>query len=185
MAAETGKNTKNITRYQLEVTELIREMQNMTKEGKDAGTQLATLGTRFSELKTKGEKLEGVMRFYAARTKDSAKATANLNTRLSALNTGVGKVTAAEKRLVTEVKKVAAAKKKEAAAVKKDTLAKEKNAKATNKSTAAQKKSSGGLKGALGTLLRFGAAGVVLGSVMKALNFVFVQSFQKAVEFEK
>ena len=185
MAAETGKNTKNITRYQLEVTELIREMQNMTKEGKDAGTQLATLGTRFSELKTKGEKLEGVMRFYAARTKDSAKATANLNTRLSALNTGVGKVTAAEKRLLTEVKKVAAAKKKEAAAVKKDTLAKEKNAKATNKSTAAQKKSSGGLKGALGTLLRFGAAGAILGGVMKTLNFAFVKSFQLAVEFEK
>ena len=206
MAAETGKNTKNITRYQLEVTELIREMQNMTKEGKDAGTQLDVLGNRFSELKKRGEKLEGVMRFYASRTKDSAKATANLNTRLSALNTGVGKVTAAEKRLLAEIKKADTARKREAAAVKKSIEAKKKAAAATEKLAAAERKSAlakekntkaskvatTGVKGfasgvgkAIGTLSRFAAAGALMGTVVRALKFIFIDSGRAFIEFEK
>tara|TARA_R110001592_G_scaffold76845_1_gene231797 strand:- start:1204 stop:4776 length:3573 start_codon:yes stop_codon:yes gene_type:complete len=206
MAAETGKNTKNITRYQLEVTELIREMQNMTKEGKDAGTQLDVLGNRFSELKKRGEKLEGVMRFYASRTKDSAKATANLNTRLSALNTGVGKVTAAEKRLLAEIKKADTARKREAAAVKKSIEAKKKAAAATEKLAAAERKSAlakekntkaskvatTGVKGfasgvgkAIGTLSRFAAAGALIGTVVRALKFIFIDSGRAFIEFEK
>ena len=206
MAAETGKNTKNITRYQLEVTELIREMQNMTKEGKDAATQLNALGERFAENKKRAEKLEGVMRFYASRTKDSAKATANLNTRLAALNTGVGKVTAAEKRLLSEIKKADTARKKEAAAVKKSIEAKKKAADATEKLAAAERKSAlakekntkaskgatTGVKGfasgvgkAIGTLSRFAAAGALIGTVVRALKFVFIDSGRAFIEFEK
>ena len=205
MAAEIGKNTKNITRYQLEVTELIREMQNMTKEGKDAATQLSALGTRFNELKTRGEKLEGVMRFYASRTKDSAKATANLNTRLSALNTGVGKVTAAEKRLVAEVNKVNAARKREAAAIKKSIADKKKEAAATEKLAAAERKSalakkkntkatkesSKGIKAygqgigkALGTLARFAGAALIINNALKLFRFFSTGAIEAGAKFE-
>ena len=205
MAAEIGKNTKNITRYQLEVTELIREMQNMTKEGKDAATQLSALGTRFNELKTRGEKLEGVMRFYASRTKDSAKATANLNTRLSALNTGVGKVTAAEKRLVAEVNKVNTARKREAAAIKKSiadkkkaaaaterlaaaerksTVAKKKNTKATKESSKGIKAYGEGIGKALGTLARFAGAALIINNALKLFKFFTTGAVEAGAKFE-
>ena len=178
MAAIKGTSTKSITSYQLEVEELVRKMQKMTEEGQSAAQQMGQLGGRFTELKKRGTQLEKFMRIYAANTKDSAKATANLKTRLNALNGLVTKVTANEKRLTAEIKK--------------DTAAKEKNAKATKKSADETKeldkgvgKTQKGLKGALGTLVRFAAAGAILGGALKALKFIFIDSFKAAVEFEK
>ncbi len=178
MAAIRGTSTKSITSYQLEVEELVRKMQKMTEEGQSAASQMNQLGGRFTELKKRGTQLEKFMRIYAKNTKDSAKATANLKTRLNALNGLVTKVTANEKRLTAEIKK--------------DTAAKEKNAKATKKTADETKgldkgvgKSQKGLKGAIGTLVRFAAAGAILGGALKALKFIFVDSFKAAVEFEK
>ena len=178
MAAIKGTSTKSITSYQLEVEELIRKMQVMTEEGQSAAQQMGQLGSEFTELKKRGTQLEKFMRIYASNTKDADKATANLKTRLKALNGLVANVTSNEKRLTAEIKK--------------DTAAKEKNAKATKKSADETKnldkgvgKTQKGLKGALGTLVRFAAAGAILGAALKALKFIFIDSFKAAVDFEK
>lgn len=44
---------------------------------------------------------------------------------------------------------------------------------------------SKGIGGALRTLTRFGAAGAILGTVLGALKFAFIDSFKAAAEFEK
>lgn len=171
MAAIKGTSTKSITRFQLEVAELVRKMQKMTEEGKSAGEQMKELGGKFTELKKRGTQLEKFMRIYAKNTKDGAKATANLKTRLTALNTEVNKVTTAEKKLNTQIKK--------------DTEQKKKNAQATDKAAKSKKGFAAGVQSALGTLARFAAAGALVAAATKALNFIFVESFKRAVEFEK
>jgi len=206
MAAIQGQSTKSITSYQLDVQNLVREMQTLKEQGASSEKIYGQLGARFDTLRQRGTKLEKMMRLYAKNTKDSQKATANLKTRIGALNAEVKKLDAAENKLATTSRKNI----KEAAALAKAIRKGSESAKKASKDTKTlgdaqekqgkQAKKSGkdnkelgksakstnkGLKGALGTLIRFGAAGAILGGILKALKFVFVDSFKAAVQFEK
>jgi hypothetical protein len=206
MAAIQGQSTKSITSYQLDVQNLVREMQKLKEAGASNEQIYSQLGAEFDTLRTRGTKLEKMMRLYAKNTKDSQKATANLKTRIKALNTEVKSLDAAENKLAATAKKNI----REAAALAKQirkgsesskkaakdtkTLgdAQEKQGKQAKKSGKdnkdlgkSAKSTNKGLKGALGTLIKFGAAGAILGGILKALKFVFIDSFKAAVQFEK
>lgn len=184
MAKQTGSSTKAIENWKLEISKLVREMQELTNQGKSAEEIQNKLGGRFEQLRKQGDKLTKQVNNYAKATKDAEKANRNLKKRLDELNTGTTKLTSNENKLTTAVKKNTDAKKKNAAAGSKVTKSNANISKGTKSATGGFSKFTKGVGSAIGTLTRFATAGAIIGAVAGAIKFAVVDSVKAFVQFQ-
>jgi hypothetical protein len=184
MAKQTGSSTKAIENWKLEISKLVREMQELTNQGKSAEEIQNKLGGRFEKLRKQGDKLTKQVNNYAKATKDAEKANRNLKKRLDELNTGTTKLSSNEKKLTTAVKKNTDAKKKNAAAGSKVTKSNANISKGTKSATGGFSKFTKGVGSAIGTLTRFATAGAIIGAVAGAIKFAVVDSVKAFVQFQ-
>ena len=184
MAKQTGTSTKAIENWKLEISKLVREMQELTNKGKSAEEIQNKLGGRFEQLRKQGDKLTKQVNNYAKATKDAEKANRNLKKRLDELNTGTTKLASNENKLTTAVKKNTDAKKKNAAAGGKVTKSNANISKGTKSATSGFSKFTKGVGSAMGTLARFATAGAILSAAMAAIKFVVVDSIKAFVQFQ-
>ena len=184
MAKQTGTSTKAIENWKLEISKLVREMQELTNQGKSAEEIQNKLGGRFEQLRKQGDKLTKQVNNYAKATKDAEKANRNLKKRLDELNTGTTKLTSNENKLTAAVKKDTDAKKKNAAAGSKVSKSNANISKGTKSATGGFSKFTKGVGSAIGTLSRFATAGAIISAALGAIKFVLVDSIKAFVQFQ-